>query len=122
MLLFIHGCYFLILQRHSPAVHVVDLGASPCNVRPRKRLSDENIDAEVKNAKIPVKTHKPATPKKTLFPSTPTTQRPVAMVSPITQSVKKMPEVTKKAIMTPRSRMPMLVVQSPNIPYTESVL
>ncbi|XP_053407003.1 rho GTPase-activating protein 19-like isoform X2 [Mercenaria mercenaria] len=113
--------------RHSPAVHVVDLGASPCNVKPKKRLSDENIDSQVKNSKIPhmdasASYLRPATPKKTLFPSTPAVQRPVAMVSPITQSVTKMPELTKKAIMTPRSRLPMLVLQSPNKSYTESVL
>ncbi|KAL4231843.1 Rho GTPase-activating protein 19 [Mactra antiquata] len=109
--------------RHSPAVHVVDLGASPCNVRPRKRLSDESIDLEVKNSKIANMTYKLASPKKTLFPTTPTSQqRPIAKVSPITQSVKKMPELTKKAVMTPRSRTPMLVLPSPNISYTESVI
>lgn len=118
---------YLPTLRHSPAVHIVDLGSSPCNVKPMKRLSDEDIDPHVKNPKIPFMDHNvtyamSTTPKKTLFPSTPATQRPVAMVSPITQSVTQMPELTKKAIMTPRSRQPMLVLKSPNVSYVESVI
>lgn len=114
--------------RHSPAVHIVDMGASPCNVKPRKRLSDENIDTQVKDSKIPhiekeisyIKNNK--TPCKALFPATPATQRPVAMVSPITKSVTKMADLNKKAMLTPRSRMPMMIVKSPIGSYTESVL
>ena len=90
----------------SPAVHVVDLGASPCNVKVRavKRLSDENINAEVKAAKIPfvlpsteneiqyIKKTGPSSKK--VYPCTPD-RRTVTMVSPITNSVTKLPESSK---------------------------
>lgn len=104
------------VRQHSPSVVVVDLGASPCSLHPRKRRSDECLDSLVKDAKIANAS------AKTLFPSTPILQRPVAMVSPITQSVNEMPELRKKALMTPRSRVPVLMINSPNVSYTESVL
>lgn len=112
--------HFLVLQRHSPAVHIVDLGTSPCNVKPRKRLSDENIDSQVKDAKVPMRDQcfsRNSTPCKKLFPTTPsTTQRPVAMVSPITMTtVKTEPQqLKKKNMLTPGPRLP-LVVNSPNV-------
>ena len=96
----------ITLQKLSPAVHVVDLGASPCNVKVKtvKRLSDENINSEVKAAKIPlvlptterefhyIKKAAPCT--KRVYPCTPD-RRPVAMVSPITKTVTKLPESSK---------------------------
>ena len=97
---------FVFFQNLSPAVHVVDLGASPCNVKvkPMKRLSDENINAEVKAAKIPlvlptteneihyIKKAVPTTKK--VYPCTPD-RRAVTMVSPITKSITKLPESSK---------------------------
>ncbi|XP_052228848.1 rho GTPase-activating protein 19-like [Dreissena polymorpha] len=111
------------LLRHSPAVHVVDLGASPCNVKPRKRLSDENMDPQVGAAKS---LYRPPTPCKTLFPNTPlSVARPVAMVSPITKTSEgAVPGVTKKAMLaplTPCNRLPMMVI-TPSKSYIESVL
>lgn len=106
-------------------MHIVDLGSSPCNVKPRKRLSDENMDSEVKAAKQPLRErqYRPPTPKKALFPNTPlTTPRPVALVSPITKTVNTLPDLSRKAVMTPGSRKPMVIVNTPNQSFTESVL
>ena len=70
-------------------------------VKAVKRLSDENMNSEVKDAKIPlvlpttereclyIKKAQPST--KRVYPCTPD-RRPVAMVSPITKSITKLPE------------------------------
>ncbi|XP_052771503.1 rho GTPase-activating protein 19-like isoform X1 [Mya arenaria] len=111
--------------RHSPAVHIIDMGASPCNVKPRKRLSDESVEAEVRAAKQPLRDvrYRPATPKKALFPNTPlTTKRPVALVSPITKTVNTLPDLTKKSIMKKGSRVPLVIVATPRQSLIESVL
>uniref|UniRef100_A0A8W8IYV6 Uncharacterized protein n=4 Tax=Magallana TaxID=2171616 RepID=A0A8W8IYV6_MAGGI len=65
--------------------------------------------------------HCPCTPKQLHH-------KPVAMVSPmslqspISESVKKIPYKSQKAIHTPRSRAPLLVIQSPTSLSRESVL
>ena len=72
-------------------------------VKAVKRLSDENLNSEVKDAKIPLvlptaerECHymkKTAPSMKKVYPCTPD-RRPVAMVSPITKSVNKLPETS----------------------------
>lgn len=92
-------------------------------MKPRKRLSDENIDPQVKDAKIPNSDQcfmKNITPCKKLFPTTPASQRPVAMVSPITKNVST-DKLKRKALLTPVSKCSLKVVNAPNVSY-ESML
>ena len=89
-------------------------------MKPRKRLSDENIDSHVKDAKISNNDQcfmRNVTPVKTLFPTTPASQRPVAMVSPLRKSVSTELRYKKKTVLTPFS----LKINSPNVSL-ESVL
>ncbi|XP_052703062.1 rho GTPase-activating protein 19-like isoform X3 [Crassostrea angulata] len=134
-------------QPGSPAVHIVDLSKTPTQSRKippsRKRLSSESSEGSHpesrpspdKIPKVPCteneihylaslpheRRHCPCTPKQLHH-------KPVAMVSPmslqspISESVKKIPYKSQKAIHTPRSRAPLLVIQSPTSLSRESVL
>nr|XP_022336337.1 rho GTPase-activating protein 19-like isoform X2 [Crassostrea virginica] len=135
-------------QPGSPAVHIVDLSKTPALktrkiTTSRKRLSSgssegsnpESRPSPDKMAKVPCteneiqylaslpheRRHCPCTPKQLHH-------KPVAMVSPmslrspISETVKKIPAKSQKAIHTPRSRTPLLVIQSPTSLSRESVL
>ncbi|XP_061192954.1 rho GTPase-activating protein 19-like isoform X1 [Saccostrea echinata] len=130
-------------QPGSPAVHIVDLSKTPTQkLKPRKRRSSGSSDGSIpekrpspeKITKVPCteneiqylasiphqRRHCPCTPKQLH-------NKPIAMVSPmnqspISESVKKIPSKTQKAMHTPRSRMPLLVIQSPTNLSRESVL
>ncbi|XP_052224899.1 rho GTPase-activating protein 19-like [Dreissena polymorpha] len=79
------------LLRHNPAVHIVDLEASPRKVRPYSRLINENIDDEASDSKSQ---YRPPTPCKILLPNTPlSSSRPVAVVYPITKMTDRLPDV-----------------------------
>ncbi|XP_041368913.1 rho GTPase-activating protein 19-like isoform X2 [Gigantopelta aegis] len=112
-------------QPPSPVVHIVDMSQSdhntPSSQSPRKRRSSEDIE----NARPPKDKRSTKQPlpsseneinyisvtfnaKKTLK-YTPDRVKPVAMVSPITQSMLNAPQDLQKAVMTPRSRKPMFL-------------
>ncbi|XP_021371940.1 rho GTPase-activating protein 19-like isoform X1 [Mizuhopecten yessoensis] len=124
----------------SPAVHIVDMKKSPeTHRRPRKRLSSEGSDGSLPD-KRPTPDMLPSTeneidyiikkhPERRMCPCTTPDRvgKPIAMVSPIThspisQSVKKVPPMMQKNAMTPRSRAPLLLLQSPNLTSRESLL
>ncbi|XP_069139032.1 rho GTPase-activating protein 19-like [Argopecten irradians] len=125
----------------SPAVHIVDMKKSPELYRkPRKRLSSEGSDGSIPD-KRPTPDLLPSTeneidyimkkhPERRMCPCTTpdrVVNKPIAMVSPIThspisQSVKKVPLSMQKTVMTPRSRAPLLLLQSPNLTSRESLL
>ncbi|XP_050397345.1 rho GTPase-activating protein 19 [Patella vulgata] len=109
----------------SPAVHVVDMWQSPLP-KSRKRPSDESNEniPKKESRKSPVTESLPVAEKeisflkrnapiKKILVFTPEHNKPVALVSPITQSVIKASKECQKAILTPRSRKPMQYIQSP---------
>ncbi|XP_048745144.1 rho GTPase-activating protein 19-like isoform X3 [Ostrea edulis] len=132
-------------QPGSPAVHIVDLSKTPTHhkkVKSRKRQNSGSSEGSIpekrpspeKITKVPCteneinylasipheRRHCPCTPKQLHI-------KPIAMVSPmnqspISESVKKISSRSQKAMHTPRSRTPLLVIQSPTNISRESVL
>ncbi|KAL5022010.1 hypothetical protein ScPMuIL_001165 [Solemya velum] len=116
------------LKPRSPAVHIVDLHCSPSTPRYRKRWNsdDSETDSEIPH-KRPTPERHPSTENEIAYiaknhhfrkvcPCTPTNRgRPVAMVSPITKSMTKASKSLQKSILTPGSRTPMILSQSPSL-------
>lgn len=97
--------YFIfVLQPGSPAVHIVDLNCSPSTPRYRKRWNSggSETDSEIPY-KRPTPERHPSTENEIAYiaksqhfrkvcPCTPIRGKPIAMVSPITKSMSKVPK------------------------------
>ncbi|XP_067657949.1 rho GTPase-activating protein 19-like [Haliotis asinina] len=120
----------------SPAVHIVDMrDHNTHKTNTRKRRSNEDMDRNVPFKKdnqenISTQKHPSAeneinymnvnmNVRKTLY-FTPERNKPIAMVSPITQSMCKASKSVQKQVLTPRSRKAMSLVQSP-VDYESSM-
>ncbi|KAL3864614.1 hypothetical protein ACJMK2_006279 [Sinanodonta woodiana] len=120
----------------SPAVHIVDLKTSlqmPQNSKvpntnnttllAKKRHSDEDVKKDHPKGLLSCEKEIDYifnfAPQKKVCSFTP--QKPTAVVSPITKSITKASKSTQMAMMTPRTRTPMMLFTSP-IEYRESNL
>ncbi|KAK3598442.1 hypothetical protein CHS0354_014064 [Potamilus streckersoni] len=120
----------------NPAVHIVDLKASPqmaqdpkvpniknTTLLARKRHSDEDLNKDLPNVLMSSEKEIDyifkVTPKKKVCPFT--QQKPTAVVSPITKSSAKTPKSTQMAMVTPRGKTSMMLFKTPN-QYRESNL